>query len=298
MLQVAPWRIILVSIVAFFGFLFAFPNAIPEDAREDLPGFLPRAAVNLGLDLQGGSYLLLEIDVPTLRHQQLENIADSMGQALRDAEPAIRYTGRGVVADVARVRLVNEADADRALAALRPLIETVAGQANLEFSRGADGLMEARMSERALRELSRQAAAQSIEVIRRRIDPTGTSEVSIVRQGDERIVVQAPGMSDPELLRERIGKTALMTFHLVNEDYDQAELAAGRVPPGHIVAPPYPTIGNTTEVVRRRPSLTGEHLTRAAPSTDPTTGRYVLSFAHGHVYPGQSGARNDTSNDS
>jgi protein-export membrane protein SecD len=138
--------------------------------------------------------------------------------------------------------------------------------------------MEARMSERALRELSRQAAAQSIEVIRRRIDPTGTSEVSIVRQGDERIVVQAPGMSDPELLRERIGKTALMTFHLVNEDYDQAELAAGRVPPGHIVAPPYPTIGNTTEVVRRRPSLTGEHLTRAAPSTDPTTGRYVLSF--------------------
>jgi protein-export membrane protein SecD len=128
-----------------------------------------------------------------------------------------------------------------------------------------------------LRELSRQAAQQSIEVIRRRIDPDGTAEVSIARQGDDRISVQAPGVSDPEQLRSRIGQTALMTFHLVRE-VSPEEAAAGRLPPGTMAVQPYPQLGGTPEVVERRPRLTGEHLTRANPSTDSQTNEFVLSF--------------------
>lgn len=278
MLQVARWRIILVLLASVLAIIFAAPNLIPDSVRRSLPSWLPNQTINLGLDLRGGSQLLLEIDVNTLRRQQLDNIADQMATALRDAEPAIRYTGRGVVGDAARVRLIDPLTADAAMAALRPLAQSpTGGNAILEFTQGADGLIEARMTPAHVRELSRQAAQQSIEVIRRRIDPEGTSEVSISRQGDDRIAVQAPGVADPEQLEARIGQTALMTFHLVRE-VSPEDAAAGRLPPGTMAVGPYPEIGTSSEVVERRPRLTGEHLTRANPSTDPQTNEFVLSF--------------------
>ncbi len=278
MLQVARWRIILVAVVTVMGIAFAFPNFVPQSVRDSLPGFMPRQAVNLGLDLRGGSQLLLEVDVATLQRQQLENIADQMASALRDASPRIPYTGRGVVGDGARVRLIDAANLQRAREALRPLAQNpTGGDAILTFTEGADGLIEARMTPAHVRELSRQAAQQSIEVIRRRIDPTGTSEVVIARQGDQRIIVQAPGVADPEELKERIGQTALMTFHLVRE-VSPEEAAAGRLPPGTMYAESYPEIGTGPEVVERRPRLSGENLVRANPSTDPQTAEFVLSF--------------------
>ena len=109
MLQVARWRIFLVVAVTILGIIFALPNALPERVRENLPPFLPRDTLNLGLDLQGGAHLLLEVDTATLQRQQLDNIADQMGVALREAQPAIRFTGRGVVGEAARVR-VDPAD--------------------------------------------------------------------------------------------------------------------------------------------------------------------------------------------
>lgn len=278
MLQVARWRIILVAVVTVMGIAFAFPNFVPASVRESLPGFLPRQAINLGLDLRGGSQLLLEVDVNTLRRQQLDNVADQMAGALREAQPRIAYTGRGVVGDAARVRLIDATQMERARAALRPLAQPTSGNNPLlTFTESPDGLIEARITPSHLSELSRQAAQQSIEVIRRRIDPTGTSEVSIARQGDQRIVVQAPGLSDPEQLKERIGQTALMTFHLVREVAPE-EAAQGRLPPGTIAVESYPEIGTGPEVVERRPRLSGENLVRANPSTDPQTGEFVLSF--------------------
>ncbi len=278
MLQVARWRVILVVVVTLIGIVVSIPNLVPERMREQWPDWLPHRVINLGLDLRGGSQLLLEIDVATLQRQQLDKIADQMATALRDAEPAIRYTGRGVVGDAARVRLIDPTQMQTALRALQPLAQsTTGGNDILRYTEGADGLIEARMTPAHLRELSRQAAQQSVEVIRKRIDPDGVSETSIARQGDERIVVQAPGVADPQQLAERIGQTALMTFHLVRE-VSPGEAQAGRLPPGTMVVPPYPTIGNSTEVVERRPRLTGEHLTRASPSTDGQTGEFVLTF--------------------
>jgi len=280
MLHVARWRIILVAVVTVMGLAFAFPNFVPERLRDQIPGFLPTQTINLGLDLRGGSQLLLEIDTETMRHQQLDNFADQMAMALRDAEPTIRYTGRGVVGDAARVRLLDPTQMEAARRALRPLAQSTTGGTNeiATYTESADGLIEARLSDAHLRELSRQAAQQSIEVIRRRIDPNGTSEVSIARQGDDRIVVQAPGVSDPEMLKERIGQTALMTFHMVRE-VSPEEAQAGQIPPGTMVVPPYPDSGGSQEIVERRPRFTGERLTRANPSTDPQTNEFVLSFA-------------------
>lgn len=277
MLKVARWRIILVAVVTVMGIAFAFPNFVPERFRDQIPDFLPKQTINLGLDLRGGSQLLLEIDTATMKHQQLDNFADQMAVALRDAQPAIRYTGRGVVGDAARVRLTDPTQLEAARRALRPLaLSSTGGNEIATFTENPDGLIEARLSEAHLRELSRQAAQQSIEVIRRRIDPTGTSEVSIARQGDDRVVVQAPGVADPEMLKERIGQTALMTFHMVREVSAED---AGRLPPGTMLVQPYPDSGGSQEVVERRPRFTGERLTRANPSTDPQTGEFVLSFA-------------------
>jgi preprotein translocase subunit SecD len=278
MLQVARWRIILVTALFVLGIVFALPNFLPERTRNALPSWMPHQALNLGLDLRGGVHLLLEVDTAALQRQQLDNIADQMATTLRDATPTIRYTGRGVVGDAARVRLVDPATMPAARQALREIARsTTSGNEILTFTEGADGLIEARMTTDSLRELSRAAAQQSIEVIRRRIDPTGTSEVTIIRQGDNRIVVQAPGLSDPEQLKERIGQTALMTFHMVRE-VDSADAAAGRIPAGAMLVGPYPAIGDRAEVVERRPRFTGERLVRANPSTDPQTGQFVLSF--------------------
>ena len=278
MLQVARWRIVVVVIATVLGILLALPNFLSPAQRAALPGFLPSQAMNLGLDLRGGVHLLLEVDTATLQRQHLDNIADQMGAALRDASPTIRFTGRGVLGDAGRVRVTDPQDLERARRALREIARSPTSQNEiLNFTEGADGLIEARMTPAHLRELVRQAAQQSIEVIRRRVDPTGTSEVTIMRQGDDRIVVQAPGLADPEELKNRIGQTALMTFHMVRQ-LDEADAAAGRIPAGAMYVQPYPGIGDQPELVERRPRFTGERLTRANPSTDGQTGEIVLSF--------------------
>ena len=255
MLRLPRWRVILVIVVSIFGIVFAAPNLIPANIRASLPPFMQQT-LNLGLDLQGGSHLLLEVDTSELKRGQLDNIADQMFAALRDATPAIHVAGRGVVGDAARVRVVDQADMSRAMSALRRLThDQASGQEVVVLSQPGDGWIEARMTEQALRQLRRDAAQQSIEVIRRRVDPTGANEINPVRQGEDRIVVQAPGISDPEQLKELIGHTALLTFHMVHPSASTADAA---VPAGYMIAPGSEGVG--PEVVRRRPSLSGEHL--------------------------------------
>jgi preprotein translocase subunit SecD len=235
---------------------------------------LPLAAANE----QGGAYLVLEIDAATLRRQQLENVADLMATEFRQARPLIRYSGRGVLDDAARIRLVDPSDLDRAFVALRGLATTPNSDAAiLTFSAAEDGFIEARLTPSHLRDLSWQAAGQSIEVIRRRVDPTGMGGIEVVRQDDLRIFVRAPRVTDSNELRRSVGITGLLTFHLVREVAAE-DAAAGSIPPGAMLAQPYPGIGSTAEVVERRPRFTGERLTRANPSTDPATGEFVLAF--------------------
>jgi preprotein translocase subunit SecD len=227
---------------------------------------------------QGGAYLILEIDAATLHEQQLENVADQMASELRNASPIIRYSGRGVLGDAARVQLVDAVDLARAREALHSLASSPNTEAEvLTFSFKEDGLIEARLTPSQLRELSRQAADQSIEVIRRRVDPTGASGVEVTRQGDQRILVRAPRVTDPAQLRRSAGITGLLTFHFVRE-VSPEDAAAGRLPAGTMLAQPYPGMGERAEVVERRPRFTGERLLSANPSTDPQTGEFVLAF--------------------
>jgi protein-export membrane protein SecD len=285
MLQVARWRIILVIAVAIIGMLFAAPNVLPANVLERMPGFVRGSTMNLGLDLRGGSQLLLEVDLATLRQQRLEQIADDMSRQLRESAPRIRAVRRGIQGDVARVRLNDASEMARALERLEEIVSPIQvnqfgnSEPDVEFRDAGDGVIEARVTDVALTQLARQSVRQSIEVIRRRVDPTGVAEVTIVPQGDDRIVVQAPGESDPEVLRDRIGQTALLTFHLPAENIDPLDAQEGRLPSDAVF---FPYADQETRpggiVVRRRPELTGEYLNNARAGFDAQTNESVVNF--------------------
>lgn len=283
MMKVAAWRWITVLIASVLGIVFASPNFFPPGVRERIPIVSQLKPLNLGLDLQGGSHLLLEVDTAALRAQQLEAVVDDMARELRKAK--ISYTGRGVQDDAARLRMVNPADADRALQVLqKELVQQVnAGgfgrsEANFVFTKTADGVIEARYGRAALEENIRRAVDQSQEVIRRRIDPSGTSEVSIARQGVDRIVVQAPGEADPESLKRRIGQTARLTFHLLDEQASPADAQAGRAPPGSEIVSQPDRPDEPVIVIKSRALLSGDDLNRADPSFDQRSGEPNVSF--------------------
>ncbi len=282
MLQVSPWRIVLVVLATLWALAFAAPNIIPEAVRLSLPGFVPKQAVNLGLDLRGGSYLLLEVDTQALIRERLEIEAETMAGVLREAKPRIGYTGRAVVGDAARLKPLNPADQARALRLIEAAAKPEAGlgqaapEADIAVRAAADGAIESRFTEAGVERLKRDAVTRSIEVIRRRIDGLGTSEISIARQGADRIVVQAPGESDPQALKRRIGQTAKMTFHLVDMSVTPEDLAAGRVPPGSRRLP-QDDPNEPAVVIRSRALITGEDLTDASPSFNQEN-QPVVSF--------------------
>jgi preprotein translocase subunit SecD len=288
MLVVARWRIILVAIVTVLGVILALPTFLTEAQRDRLPAFMPDRAINLGLDLQGGSYLLLQIDTPALTLRRLEKIVDDMESALSEEsiDPQIPFEIIGADDETAAIRLLDPAaDGARAMAALEEIIEPVPAGGfgtttpDIAFTLLPDGVIEARVTERSLEMLRRQAIGEAIEVIRRRIDPTGTSEVSITRQGEDRINVQAPGMADPELLKQRIGQTAALTFHDVDERVSFQDIAEGRpLPRGTVVLP----FSNPQEgpgiALRERPTLEGGNLTSARSGQDQENGGWVVNF--------------------
>jgi protein-export membrane protein SecD len=284
MLNVAPWRIWLVIIVTIVGLVVAAPNFIPASYRENIPVLKDLRPVNLGLDLQGGAYLLYQVDVKALEKQQLESAVDDMARVLREAKPRISYTGRGVANDAARLRLVNPADSQRALKLLNDEVATdvqVGGfgrtEKSMSFTQTPDGLIEGRFSKTLLEQSTRRAVDQSREVIMRRIDPGGVSETSVQRQGLDRIVVQAPGEQDPETLKRRIGQTARLTFHLVDHNVQPQDAAAGRVPPGTVLMP-QDDAREPFVAVKERAILSGDDLNSSNPSFDQQTNEPVVAF--------------------
>jgi protein-export membrane protein SecD len=223
------------------------------------------------------AYLVLELDAAYLRQQWLEHVADQMTAALRNADPPIRTSGRGVVDDRARVRLVDPSQMPRARRVLAGLANAAEGATDtLALVEHEDGLIEARLPFAIERDNLRLATSQAIEVITSRLNPTGRLPITVTASGDSRILVEARGETDSGRLRALIGPTGLLSFHMVREviGFDPAE----RLPAGTMLAQPYPNIGQDPEVVERRAGFTGERILRAFPSADPQTGQFVLTF--------------------
>ena len=182
--------------------------------------WLPWRTVHLGLDLRGGSYLLMQVDMGAVIKERLGGLLDGVRQALRPHE--IFYRTLEAQADQNRILLVlrNPDQTNGALAALKPLIEPE-GPTNtpdLDIASPAPGTISLTLSPVALNERAQSAVQQSIEIVRRRIDETGVVDPQITQQGDDRIVVQLPGIGDPDRIKQLLGKTAHMTFQLGGRD--------------------------------------------------------------------------------
>jgi preprotein translocase subunit SecD len=217
--------------------------------------------ITLGLDLQGGSHLLLEVDVKTVITERINNMIDSARTVLRTER--IGYTNLGTQGDSVVVTLRDAADAEKSRAALRNL------EADLDVTSNGP-IVTIRYTEKAIVERKRAAIAQSIEVIRRRVDETGTREPTIQQQGDDRILVQLPGVDDPERIKNLLGKTAKMQFSLVDTTVSDADIAAGRVPPGSDILPAEEGGARRGQggryAVQKRVMVSGETLTDAQPT--------------------------------
>ncbi|HVV27212.1 MAG TPA: protein translocase subunit SecD [Rhizomicrobium sp.] len=284
MLQVPLWSRLLTLIVVVGGILIALPNALSDNVRARIPGWLPSNAVNLGLDLQGGSYLLLQVDLDQVTRDRAESMIGDIRAAFRKAH--IPLTDLNAKGDTVSVRVTDPARLDEARNLLQTINPSVSssvlsvGGKQYDMAEPGNGVFTLHMTD-AFKTLTRQQVLdQSVEVVRRRIDELGTREPTIERSGEERILVQVPGLQDPTQLKQILGKTAKMTFQMVDE---QANPNATVAPIGDDILPqlsenknvPLPKI-----VVQRRVMVSGDRLTDASSGFNQQTGEpeVILRF--------------------
>lgn len=251
------WKVLVIVAICLAGFVFAAPNLLSRQQADALPGWLQ--PVNLGLDLQGGSHLLLEVDVGAVVKERLTGLVESARTTLRKEK--IRYTDLGIERDAVAVRIADAGEGERA----RKLLRDLDRDTEIEFR---DGRMEVRYTQAALTQYRNSAVDQSIEIVRRRVDELGTREPSIQRQGEDRILVQLPGLDNPERIKNLLGQTAKLNFHIVDSTVSPAELQSGRVPPGAELLPAVDTEPGRPSVyaVRKRVTVGGDALIDAQPS--------------------------------
>jgi preprotein translocase subunit SecD len=277
MMYFSRMKTTIILAVCLLGVLLGVPNLFPAPAS-----WVPWRTVHLGLDLRGGSYLLLEVDMKAVIKERLDSLMDGVRQALRTGQ--IFYQSLDAQPDQNRIvlRLRDATRTDDAVAALRPLIsqDNNTGQPDMSIGSNPDGTITLTLSPVALSRRASGAVEQSIEIIRRRIDETGVVDPQITRQGESRIVVQLPGVGDPDRIKQLIGKTAHMTFRLVDETANPN--GGGPPPPGDDYLPLQDRPGEKI-AVRKRIDVDGADLTDARAGTSPETGDWVVNFTFNSV---------------
>src|ERR1700744_4524332 len=232
MLYFTRWKALAIILTALVVCLCAVPNFFPEAKVKTWPVWAQRHLV-LGLDLQGGSYLLLEVDSNYVKKEKLDQVRDDVRRVLREAK--IGYTGLASHPDNVEVR-VKDADLQNALTKLRELSQPLTGllgsngQRSLEVSDAGGGLIHLTVTPAAINDRIRQTIEQSIQIVERRVNELGTVEPLIQRQGQDRILVQVPGLQDPTRLKELLGKTAKMDFRMGDSTVSPEQAAAGQLP--------------------------------------------------------------------
>jgi preprotein translocase subunit SecD len=279
MLYFTRWKALAIILTALVVCLCAVPNFFPEAKVKTWPLWAQRHLV-LGLDLQGGSYLLLEVDSNYVKKEKLDQVRDDVRRVLR--ENKIGYTGLASRADYVEVR-VKESDAQTALAKLRELSQPLggllgsSGQRSLEVSDAGGGLIRLAVPQAAVTDRIRQTIEQSIQIVERRVNQLGTVEPVIQRQGTDRILVQVPGLQDPTELKRILGKTAKMEFRMVDTTVPPDQAAQGRAPPDSeiLMSAQSPKV---PYVIKKQILVSGGELTDAQPGFDQRSGEPIVSF--------------------
>jgi len=279
MLGFPQWKVWTVLATLVLGIVFALPNFIPAATLRQFPAGIPTGTLNLGLDLRGGSYIMLEAATDDIRKQRLDTLEEIARTELTDADGGgVKFRDLGIVGNAVTLTVVDPTRLDRAVETLRKVTRPVgnlSGQRDVEVAVVDGNRVTLTPTDAGITSATNSAMEQAVEVVRRRIDELGTREPTIVRQGDNRIVVQVPGLQDPSALKALLGKTAKLEFKLVDTDADPAEVAAGHAPPGSQVLAYSDRPGNVA--VKRRAMITGDQLVDSQVSQDQN-GAPAVSF--------------------
>ncbi|WP_373235828.1 protein translocase subunit SecD [Cohaesibacter celericrescens] len=291
MLHFAKWKVGLVLITVLCGILFSIPNMLSDKfLTETMPGWLPSNKLVLGLDLQGGAHILLQVEEEGVIKERLEVLRGDVRTLLR--EEKIGYTGLAIKDGAAQVRIRDLNDLDAATAKIRTLVQPISssiltGSGAMETSLDVaeTGVIRLELTQEGITNRVRNAVAQSIEVIRRRIDELGTTEPSIQQEGDSRVLVQVPGLQDPDRLKNILQSTAKLTFRMVDVTMAPETALETRPPLDSEVLfeaddknNPLPQEQRTPYLVTKRVLISGDELDDAQPTFDQQTNEPVVSF--------------------
>ena len=276
MVRIERWKAYLITFICVLGVIYTAPNFYigPGGDPDGVPSWVPSKTINLGLDLQGGAHLLLEVDTDSVLKEHFETTADSLKKSLRIAKiKTLNYTASGSQISFKVADLLQQDD-------VRELLISDFGT-DIAFTND-NGAFKIRLSDQYIKERETYTLEQSIEIVRRRVDETGTREPVIQRQGTNRIVLQLPGIDDPERIKGLLGKTAKLTFHLVDVENTSKIFSDpnARIPVTSIKVPASSDERASTSqqsyVLKRRALITGDMLIDASPSF--SEGRPVVSF--------------------
>lgn len=285
MLSFTRWKATLILMAVFATMLLAAPNIMPQSWVDKLPRAL-RTHMTLGLDLQGGVHLMLQVDSDEVRRTMLENLRDDVRRVLRDSRLQVQnlgFQGNAVV-----VRLREGQNNELALTELRKLPQLIggafstSGQYDFEVSRQGDSFVVS-ATDAGIRDKISRAVTQSIEVVRRRIDQLGTTEPVLQRQGIDRILLQVPGERDPQRLKTIIGQTAKLEFRMVDQSVTPEQALAGRPPADSVILYEEVKEGNRVVqqvpyVIQRRVIVSGEELVDAQAAFNAQQAEWVVNF--------------------
>jgi len=302
MLQIPLWNRLMIILVILTGLAFAMPNlfydrverhndavaeieqtGVTNDAfeaeRAGWPEILPSSLVNLGLDLRGGAHLLAEVQVEDVYETRMDSLWPEVRDALRDERATVGTIRRQDSAPgELRVRISQPEGMATAVAAVRALAQPVVsltgvGSSTLDVS-GENDVLVVTLSESERQATDDRTMAQSVEIVRRRVDEAGTREPTIQRQGQDRILIQVPGIGSAQELKDLIGTTARLTFHpVVGRTEDPGE----RVEARQILLPSMDEDG-VFYILEQTPVVTGDDLTDSQPAFDQQTGEPAVTF--------------------
>ncbi len=281
MMYISRWKAVAILLTTLVVCAFAVPNFFPDTMVQSWPKWAQRHIV-LGLDLQGGSHLLLEVDVGAVRKEKLDQLRDDVRRVLRAAR--VGLSSAPVVRGNSVEVVVRENDLQTALSKVRELSQPLGGivgatgQRTLEIHNVGGGRLQITVTEPAMVERIRQAVDQSIQIVERRVNELGTVEPLIQRQGTDRILVQVPGLGDPQRLIALVGKTAKLDFRMVDESMTPEQALASRPPPESEILYGTSREGRTPYVIEKRILVSGADLTDAQPGFDPRTSEPVVNF--------------------
>jgi preprotein translocase subunit SecD len=277
MLDFPRWKIWSIWLVILLGIAFAVPSMFPKSEVANWPKWAPRTQINLGLDLAGGSQLLLEADSRDAAKQRLQAKEDEVTTELRRGDPRIAIGDVSTQGGRLSFMVRDPSQLDAAVERMRTLSQPqgLTGQRDWDVSVADSTRIVLTPTEAGTAKALKDSMTVARDVVRRRIDPSGTKEITVINQGQKRILVQVPGVEDPDALKELIGQTARLEFKLVDLTADPALVAQGRAPAGSQVL--LMADGSSKIAVKRRVMVSGEQLIDAKQSFDQD-GRAVVSI--------------------